>query len=282
MARLRSIGYGGLYKAFAAMNDMAESYLDVAIRTAKEAGQIIKKGFGSTATGGTFKQENDTLQVVTDFDTAAEKLILDRLKHSFPDHAFFSEEVGDDRRTNDYRWIIDPIDGTSNYARQIPFFCVSIGLTYQNEPILGVVYQPVTDELFYAEKGRGAFLNGRKIEVAKTVAVHKAFVTVDRGKSLHEKERFITVVAELNKHVRSMRMPGSGALQACYVASGRFDAAVFNGLSFYDVAAAAVIAKEAGAQISDFSGHAWSLQTGDMLISHASLQSQLTKVLRDL
>jgi myo-inositol-1(or 4)-monophosphatase len=257
--------------------------LDTAINAAKEAGALIKQGFGSdTALDSTFKQENDTLQIVTDFDTAAEKLILEKLKQAFPDHAFFSEEVGDDHATSDYRWIIDPIDGTSNYARQIPFFCVSIGLTYKNEPILGVVYQPITDELFSAEKGKGAFLNGKKIEVANVNEINKAFITVDRGKSQREKERFVTVVTELTKCVRSMRMPGTSALQTCYVACGRFDAAVFNGLSFYDVAAAAVIAQEAGAQLSDFSGRAWELKTGDMLVSHISLQPKLTAILQSL
>jgi myo-inositol-1(or 4)-monophosphatase len=257
--------------------------LDVAIRAAKEAGALVKQAFdGSAALGSTFKQENDTLQVVTDVDVAAEKIILDILKQAFPDHAFFSEEVGDDQATSDYRWVVDPIDGTSNYARRLPFFCVSIGLTFKGEPILGVVYQPVTDELFTAEKGKGAFLNGNKISVTENVELGKAFVTVDRGKSQHEKERLVSIVAELTKHVRSMRMPGSGALQTCYVASGKFDAAIFNGLSFYDVAAAAVIAQEAGAQLSDFSGNAWELKTGDMLIAHPSLHTELTTVLRDV
>lgn len=261
----------------------SENMLDIAVHAAKEAGALVKRGFDGDATpNSTFKQENDTLQVVTDYDGAAEKLILNKLKAAFPDHAFFSEEVGDDQVTSDFRWIIDPIDGTSNYARQIPFFCVSIGLTYKNEPIMGVVYQPVTDELFSAAKGKGAFLNGKKIEVSNADGVNKAFITVDRGKSQHQKERFVAIVSELTKHVRSMRMPGSGALQACYVACGRFDAAVFNGLSFYDVAAAAVIVQEAGAHISDFSGQTWELKTGDMLISHRSLQSKLTTILQNL
>jgi len=257
--------------------------LDAAIRAAKEAGTLIKQGFdGSLAPESTFKQENDTLQVVTDFDAAAEKLILDQLKQAFPDHAFFSEEIGDDHIESDYRWVVDPIDGTSNYARQIPFFCISIGLTYKGEPILGVVYQPITDELFTAERGKGAFLNGKEIKVANVSELNKAFITVDRGKSQYEKERFVNIVVELTKHIRSMRMPGSGALQTCYVACGRFDAAIFNGLSFYDVAAAAIIAQEAGAQISDFSARTWKLKTGDMIISHPSFQPKLTKILQDI
>jgi len=257
--------------------------IDVAIQTAKEAGALIKQGFdSSTAPDSVLKLENDTLQVVTDYDTEAEKLILDKLRRAFPEHAFFSEEAGDDEGTSDYRWIVDPIDGTSNYARQIPFFCISIGLTYKNEPILGVVYQPITDELFAAEKGKGAFLNGQRIHSSETSELSKAFVTLDRGKSQHEKQRLLAVMAEVTKHVRSTRMPGSGALQTCYAACGRFDAAIFNGLSFYDVAAAAVIAREAGAQISDFSGQDWELKTGDMLTTNAALQPQLTAILRDL
>ena len=257
--------------------------LDVAVKAAKEAGALVKQGFlGDKVPEGAFKEENDTLQVVTEFDVAAEKLILDQLRQAFPDHAFFSEEVGDDQGDSDYRWIIDPIDGTSNYARQIPFFCVSIGLTYKNEPVLGVVYQPITDELFTAEKGKGAFLNGKKISVSNISDISKAFVTVDRGKTQHEKERLVAVVAELNKHVRSMRMPGSGALQTCYVACGRFDAGIFNGLSFYDVAAAALIAQEAGAQITDFSTQPWKLKTGDMIVASSSLQLKFAEILGNL
>ena len=257
--------------------------IDVAIHAAKEAGALVKQGFeGGNAPDSRLKLENDTLQVVTDYDAAAEELILGSLKKTFPEHAFFSEEVGDDERTSDYRWVVDPIDGTSNYARQIPFFCVSIGLTYKNEPVLGVVYQPITDELFTAEKGKGAFLNGQRIRVSDASELSRAFVTLDRGKSQHEKQRLLAVMAEVTKHVRSTRMPGSGALQTCYAACGRFDAAIFNGLSFYDVAAAAVIAREAGAQISDFSGQDWELKTGDMLTTNAALQPQLTAILRDL
>jgi myo-inositol-1(or 4)-monophosphatase len=257
--------------------------LDTAILAAKEAGALVKEGYGSRlAPKSTFKQENDTLQVVTDYDTAAEELILARIKQAFPDYSIFSEEAGDGSTVSDYRWIVDPIDGTSNYARQIPFFCVSIGLTYKDEPVLGVIYQPMTDELFAAEKGKGAFLNGERISVADVRDISKAFVTIDRGKSQHEKARLVTVSAELTKHVRSMRMPGSGALQACYAAAGRFDAAIFNGLSFYDVAAAAVIAQEAGARITDFSGEAWTLRTGDMLITSPSLHEALVDVLRDI
>lgn len=263
-------------------DDTQKAMLNAAISAAKEAGALVMQGFGNSATHGTFKQENDTLQIVTDFDTAAEKIILSRLKGVFPSHAFFSEEAGDDRAPSDYRWIIDPIDGTSNYARHIPFFCVSIGLAYKNKPVLGVVYQPVTDELFTATKGGGAFLNGSKLTVASLSEPSKAFVTADRGKSQHEKERFVTILEALAKTVRSMRMPGSSALQTCYVACGRFDAAVFNGLSFYDVAAAALIAQEAGAKITDFTGKDWELKTGDMLITHHSLHPMLAEILRDL
>ncbi|HSW99957.1 MAG TPA: inositol monophosphatase family protein [Patescibacteria group bacterium] len=257
--------------------------LDVAIKAAKEAGALIKKAYyDRTTAGSTFKKENQTLQVVTDADVAAEKIILEILKEQFPKHSFFSEEVGEGTTTNDYRWIIDPIDGTSNFARKIPFFCVSIGLTYKNEPILGVVYQPITDELFVAEKGRGSFLNGEKITIAQASEMSKTFITVDRGKSKEEKERFTSIVSELNRHVRSMRMPGSSALQTCYVSCGKFDAAIFNGLSFYDIAASSVIAREAGAQLSNFAAKDWQLKTGDILICNPALQQEFSNILSGL
>lgn len=257
--------------------------LDVAIRAAQEAGSFIQEAYGKRSRqADTFKEENDILQVVTQDDVEAEKIILSILKQAAPDYAIFSEEAGDNDNTSDYRWIVDPIDGTSNYARGIPFFCVSIALTYKGEPILGVVYQPITDELFVAEKGKGATLNGVKIGVSDLAELDKAFVTIDRGKSKREKDRLVAVLDVLTPHVRSMRMPGSSALQTCYVACGKFDAAVFCGLSFYDIAASAVIAREAGAVMSDFSGRAWKLKTGDSLLCNSALQKNMSNLLKDV
>jgi myo-inositol-1(or 4)-monophosphatase len=257
-------------------------YLEAATSAAAVAGSFVAAQFpAQNQRAQSFKHESDTLQVVTQTDGEAETMILSTLRAKYPDHGYFAEERGGDTVKSDFQWIVDPIDGTSNFARHIPFFCVTVCLTHKHRPVVGVVYEPLGQELFTAVQGQGAFLNGRRVQIPDGPDIEKAFVTVDRGKTSHEKLRSSAIMAQLASYVRSLRMPGSSALQACYVACGRFDAAVFNGLSYYDIAAASLIAEEASARITDFAGAAYSPGNGDLIISSHKLNRNLTAIVRD-
>lgn len=134
-------------------------YLSVAIEAAKEAGKFLKMNLGKVKN---IERKREEINLVTEIDKGSEKKIIEFIKSKFPNHGILAEESGETSKTSEYKWIIDPLDGTTNYTHSFPVFCVSIALEYKGEVIIGVVYDPNLDELFYAEKGKGAFLNGKK------------------------------------------------------------------------------------------------------------------------
>lgn len=149
-------------------------FLPLAIEAAKKAGELLKRGFGTEFKIATKKSKQD---LVTEYDTAAEKCILDMILKKFPDHQFLAEESGASKgKSGSVLWIIDPLDGTSNFAHKLPFFSVSIGVAVANEIVCGVVYNPMTQELFHAEKGKGAYLNDQRLQVSKARALSESFV----------------------------------------------------------------------------------------------------------
>lgn len=250
-----------------------EVYLSTAITAAKEAGFFIRKQF---------QQEQqisykDTHNIVTQTDIGAEKIILNIVLNAFPTHSVFSEEKGMIENHSDYLWIIDPLDGTTNFAHGFEPFCVSIALAYKNEFSLGVVYHPMSRELFTAQKGKGAHLNGKQIQVSKCQDIKKSVVSHSRGDSKEEKFRSGVIMNAISNNMRTIRITGSGAFNLCYVAYGRFDALIGNGLASYDYAAGALIAQEAGASVTDFLGNplAPALGRADLIVSNPPLHKNL-------
>ena len=219
---------------------------------------------------------------VTKIDTASEELIVDMIRLAFPDHTFLAEESHRDEG-GDYRWIIDPLDGTTNYIHAVPIFSVSIALQIRGEMALGVVYDPTRDELFYGEKGGGAFLNGRPIHVSTIKNPEAALLATGypfRVKHLlelyqHSFNRFFTQVS-------GIRRAGSAALDLCYVACGRFDGFWELDLKPWDIAAAAVILGEAGGLLTDFAGGGDVLRTGNTVASNGRLHPMMMEIIRDV
>lgn len=211
---------------------------------------------------------------VTDADYAAQNLIVERVREAFPDHGFLAEE--DDATLSDdseYVWIIDPVDGTTNYSRHIPFFCVSIGIAKNGSPIVGVIYDPVRDELFWATKGGGAFINGKPISVSKIDDLANAIVAHDWSRSPAMRDVIMDMLARLVHQTRSIRVIGSAAIALCWVANGRLDAYFNPALSAWDVAAGQLILEEAGGTLSGFNNepfalddpNSWSLATNRLI-----------------
>ena len=259
-----------------------EVYLSTAITAAKKAGALIKKEYGhGSRVSYSYK---DAHNIVTKTDIESESIIISTIQEKFPNHSIFSEEKGAIENSSDYLWIIDPLDGTTNFSRKLPYFCVSIGFSYKNELLMGVIYQPITDELFTALKSKGAFLNGRIIRIHKSAQIERAVIAHSRGATSQEKTQSGHIVNALSKTTHTLRMLGSAALNLCQTASGTFDAVVANGLVSYDIAAGLVIAKEAGAIITDFKGKPWNLTLGrsDILVSNRTLHKQLIHILKPI
>ena len=257
------------------MDDLKE----VLISATMEAGKIIHHYFN-----GVFKidHKDGINNLVTEVDKLAEDKIIKIIKASFPDHAILSEEVGALPKPSEYQWIIDPIDGTVNFAHGIPLCCVSIGLLYNNEVILGAVYNPMMNELFFAERGKGATLNGEPIKVSKKSDFKKAcLVTGFPYNWPKNKEHPIKVFERLILEGLPIRRLGSAAIDLCWVACGRFDGFWEYNLSAWDVAAGYLIVSEAGGRVTDFMGVPYDVFERQTLATNGLIHEQMMKVINN-
>lgn len=248
---------------------------------ATEAGaQVLKYFFSSKNLQISNKEGINNL--VTEADHAAEKAIIDTIKESFPDHFILSEEAGELTMDSQYKWIIDPIDGTVNYAHGIPICCVSIGIEHEGKMVLGAVYNPFLKEFYLAEKGRGAQLNGEKIETSKEREVIKSclvtgfpytYLDMPNG-PLQVFERFI------RKGIPVRRL-GSAAMDLCWVAAGRFDGFYEHKLQAWDSAAGFLIVEEAGGKVTDFKGNEYSPYQPQILATNGHIHEEMLQWIND-
>lgn len=199
-----------------------------------------------------FKGKKD---LVTIADKKVEDFLIQRIQNEFPDHDVFGEETGKTNRASDYLWVIDPIDGTTSYFHQQPFYSISMALQHKGNTICGVVYLPAMDELFYADKDNGAFLNDTSIQVSKTdCLINSVMATGFACLRADLKHNNLHYLNQLLPDLRDIRRCGSAAMDLCYVACGRFDGFWEMCLNLYDVAAGAFIVQEAGGTVCDFNG----------------------------
>ena len=247
---------------------------ETAIKAAKEAGKILMENFKKAMT---IKDKGDSL--VSDIDLKSERKIIAIIKENFPEHSILSEEEGTEEKKSDYKWLIDPIDGTHNYIRGIPLFGISIALEYKKEIVLGVMYFPYNDELFIAEKGKGAYLNSKKIEVSKKNELKKALMIFDGALHLRKKEK----IEFLNKVIDSIfraRIFGVATVDLSFVATGKADFLVAFSTNPWDIAAGFLILEEAGGKITDFEGNKWSQYMHEFIASNGLLHEQILKTIK--
>ena len=220
-------------------------------RLARQAGSILRDGYNKEHT----VHYKGTIDLVTEADHASEAFLLGEIKSAFPGGHILAEESGNIQGSNEDLWYIDPLDGTVNYAHHIPIFCVSIGFASNGRLTLGVVYDPMRDELFSAEKGKGAFLNGKRINVSNTTELQKSLLVTgfpyDTWDTDLDNFKYFERLAKKTQGVRRL---GSAALDACYVGAGRFDGFWEFKLKAWDVAAGGLIASEAGAKVTAIDG----------------------------
>ena len=228
---------------------------NLAINVAKQAGKILLDKLEKVEIVK-FKDRQD---IATNLDYEVEKIIIGAIRKKFPEHNILSEEIGNinKNKKSDYLWIIDPIDGTKYYIRGIPLFTISIALQYKNEIVFGLVYNPSTKEMFYAQKNKGAYLNDKKIRVSDKENLKDAFIYAELPNFSipHDKfNKYSKMLTNLNLNSYRVRAFGSGSLGLCYVSTGAFEAYVNLGspTAIYDLAAGLVILKEAGGKITDF------------------------------
>lgn len=255
---------------------MKKSYKKIAIEAALKSGKFINDSLGRIKDISYKGVRN----IVTDVDKKAEKIIVGRIFSAFPDHSVLSEEMGEKDKSSSFKWLIDPLDGTTNFAHAFPFFCVSIALEENGEVILGVVYEPVRKELFYAEKGRGAYLNNKKISVSGTKKLIDAFLATGFSYRLHEaRHNNVDYFSRLLMRSMAVRRAGSAALDFCYVACGRFDGYWELDLNPWDCAAGALIVKEAGGAVTKLDGSGYSHYDKEVLATNGVIHK---KMLREL
>jgi myo-inositol-1(or 4)-monophosphatase len=251
--------------------------LQLAKTTAKQAGKELKKRFYSRKFSTQLKSKHE---IVTTADKLAEKIIIAGIKKQFPDHAILAEESGRNKNKSNYLWIIDPLDGTTNFFMHNPLFSVSIGLAYKNEILLGVVYVPILDELYYAEKGKGAFVNGKRIKVSQTNEIKDTFLTFCHGNKITALNTAINFYGKLKKTARDFRQLGSAAIECAYVARGITDAIVIPGVKSWDVAAGTILVSEAGGKVVDLKGKEWTIKSNDILATNGKIEKPLLKLIK--
>ena len=257
----------------------SDKYLSIAVEAGRQAGNLLLD-YSSKQREIRFKGE---AELVTDADTASEQLIVQVITDHFPNHAILAEEGSGNDAESDFNWLIDPLDGTTNYAHGFPVYCVSIALQYQRRTVLGVVLNPVLDELFTASAGEGAYLNGEKIKVSGQHELKLSLLATGFPYDKADSERDnIGYFAAFTKRVRGIRRAGSAAMDLVYVACGRLDGFWEIKLKPWDIAAGALIVAEAGGQATELSGKDPDIFVGDIVASNGLIHRDILSVIEEV
>jgi len=252
--------------------------LTIAVRAARKAGSIINR---ASLAGGLKVRSKRANDFVTQVDQAAEEAIIDTVKKAYPDHGFLAEESGASDEKAECVWIIDPLDGTTNFIHGFPQYCVSIGVRHRGAMAHAVVYDPNRNELFTASKGVGAYLNDRRIRVTRTDRLEDALVgTGFPFREVGHLDDYLRMFRNVTMAASGIRRPGAAALDLAWVACGRIDAFWEIGLSPWDMAAGALLVREAGGLIGDLDGNDGYLDSGRVVATNAKLFSAFLQLLK--
>src|SRR5512147_1474736 len=245
---------------------------------AREAGALLYEKFKQRI-GFTYKGDAD---LVTEADSAAEKMITDRIRKEFPGHDLFGEEGTRTNTGSDYRWYIDPLDGTTNFAHGFPVFCVSIGLEFKGERIAGVIYDPTRDELFAAERGSGTYLNATRVSVSKVNNLAECLTGTGFPSHKRHKNPNIYFYHVITLRTHGVRRAGSAALDLASVASGRLDGFWEFNLNPWDTAAGVLLVEEAGGTITDVTGGPWRLDSRETMATNSLVHADFVRMMEDI
>ena len=250
---------------------------DFAVNLARDAGNLLKEKFNS-------KHEvhyKGEINLVTEADKMSEDLIIAAINSSFPDHGILSEESPAQNSSAKLRWIIDPLDGTTNYAHGYPVFCVSIALENEGVIVLGVIYDPLREDMFVAERGKGAYLNGKKLKVSPTATLSRSLLATGFPYDIRmSKDNNLNYFNLMAVEAQAIRRAGAAALDIAYLAAGRFDGFWELKLMPWDVAAGCLMVEESGGVISDMSGGQWDISSPNVLVSNGLIHEQMISVFK--
>lgn len=249
-----------------------------AVAIAKEAGALLRDRVGTELD----VDHKGTIDLVTDVDRASEAMIVARLREEFPHHRIVGEEgtAEDASKSGGFGWLIDPLDGTTNYAHGYPHFAVSIALECGGEPLLGVVYDPMRDELFAAARGRGATLNGTALHVSGTEVLIRSLLSTGFPYDLSQRRASDALWQAFNGQVQGVRRDGAAALDLCYVAAGRTDGFWERPLNAWDMAAGVVIVREAGGTVTSLTGGPHEIHDHQVLATNGRVHREMTEIIR--
>jgi len=254
-----------------------KKFMEAAVAVASGAGRLLLKA----EKGRSKIQYKGRVNLVTGADLASEDYIVKSIGRKFPDHSILAEEGSSNRKSSNFRWVIDPLDGTTNYAHGFPFYCVSIALEFKKDIVAGAVYDPQRDEMFHAFLSGGAFLNGKRIHVSNEQKLEKSLLATgfpyDIGSSRENNLKYFNRFA---RKARGIRRAGSAALDLCYLACGRFDGFWELKLHPWDTAAGKLIVEGAGGRVTDFEGRTYSINGKYILASNGKIHGRMKKVLR--
>jgi myo-inositol-1(or 4)-monophosphatase len=251
-----------------------ENYLTTATEIAREAGALLLKLFPQQHEIK-YKRRAD---LVTEADKQSEALIVQRLRSHFADHRIVSEEGGGQQTDSDYCWYVDPLDGTTNFAHGFPVFSVTLGLTYHNEVVAGVVYDPIRDELYSVERGSGAYLNGQRLRVSKIEQLAESLLATGFPAFATNHALNIEFYLALTQVSHGIRRAGSAALDLCWLAAGRLDGFWELTLRPWDKAAGSLLVTEAGGCVTNLAGESFNLLAEDICASNALVHDQMVQV----
>ncbi|HYP54582.1 MAG TPA: inositol monophosphatase family protein [Pyrinomonadaceae bacterium] len=252
--------------------------LNFAVQLAQDAGRVLADRFGRALQ----VSNKGDIDLVTEADLAAERLIVERVRSHFPRHAVLAEESGENEAAggaSEWKWIVDPLDGTTNYAHGYPCFCVSVALEHDGRVVLGVIYDPTREETFAAERGEGATLNGRRVRVSDVQDLNRAMLCTGFPYDVRERGEFARHFTNFIMSAQAVRRDGSAALDLAYVACGRFDGFWEEGLRPWDVAAGRILVEEAGGRVTHYDGRPFDIYTPPIAASNGLVHDAMLRVL---
>ncbi|MBT4849646.1 inositol monophosphatase [Candidatus Parcubacteria bacterium] len=259
---------------------MYKKELEIAKRAAREAGKYLGKEFLLWTRGkANYKTHRE---LVTKCDKHAEKIIFSHIRKYFPEYAILSEESGLLNKKSDYFWVVDPLDGTSNFTNHIPMFTSSISLFYKNEVVLGVTYMPLLDEMYYATKGNGFYKNNKKLSVSKIKDLKKGVISYNHGKGIANTKKAYKIYEHFHLNAFRCRNIYSTTLQMGMVAAGHIDGYIVSGAKLWDVAAGVIMITEAGGVLTDWQNKPWNKTSKSIVCANKSLYPLIVKDMKKI
>lgn len=251
---------------------------EVAISASREAGEYAREHIAKIKE---VAHKGAHTNLVTDVDKTCEKVIVDKVRKSFPSHSILAEEGGEEKKGGSFTWIIDPLDGTTNYTHGLPIYCVSIAVAESDSVKLGAIYDPSRDELFTAEEGKGAFLNGKRIQASRADKIMDSLIVTGFAYNIKGKIANMEYFKIMLEKAQAVRRLGSAALDLSYVACGRFDGFWELGLSPWDMAAGQLIVKEAGGTVTMLNGDEFDMSKKEVLATNGKIHKEMITLLKN-